>query len=193
MNRNELEHIIRAVGEIAGVEKIIILGSQSILGQFPNFPELISQEDYSEIPLTIQSHEVLFRSIEVDIIIPESEEKTEIVDAAIGELSSFHDTFGYYVQGVDYSTSKLPKGWKDRLVEICNENTNDISGLCLEIHDLIISKLYAGRQKDIDFFHAAVKLGLLSIETLTERLNLTPMSDELRLIIEKRMERGFSQ
>jgi len=54
MNRNELEHIIRAVGEIAGVEKIIILGSQSILGQFPNFPELISQEDYSEIPLTIE-------------------------------------------------------------------------------------------------------------------------------------------
>lgn len=193
MNRNELEHIIRAVGEIAGVKKVIILGSQSILGQFPNFPELVYQEDYSEISLTNQSHEVLFRSIEVDIIIPESEEKTEIVDAAIGELSSFHDTFGYYVQGVDYNTSKLPKGWKDRLVEICNENTNQISGLCLEIHDLIISKLYAGRQKDIDFFHAAVKLGLLSIETLTEKLNVTPMSDERRLIIEKRMERGFLQ
>lgn len=193
MNRNELEHIIRAVGEIAGVEKVIILGSQSILGQFPKFPELVSPEDYSELSLTNQSHEVLFRSIEVDIIISESEEKTEIVDAAIGELSSFHDTFGYYVQGVDYSTSKLPKGWKDRLVEICNENTNEISGLCLEIHDLIISKLYAGRQKDIDFFHAAVKLGLLSIETLKERLNVTPMSDELRLIIEKRMERGFLQ
>lgn len=193
MNRNELEHIIRAVGEIAKVEKVIILGSQSILGQFPNLTELNSQKDYSELTLKNQSHEVLFRSIEVDIIIPESEEKTEIVDAAIGELSSFHDTFGYYVQGVDYSTSKLPKGWKDRLVEICNENTNEISGLCLEIHDLIISKLYAGRQKDIDFFHAAVKLGLLSIETLKERLNVTPMSDELRLIIEKRMERGFLQ
>jgi len=193
MNRNELEHIIRAVGEIAKVENVIILGSQSILGQFPKFPELVSPEDYSELSLTNQSHEVLFRSIEVDIIIPESEEKTEIVDAAIGELSSFHDTFGYYVQGVDYSTSKLPKGWKDRLVEICNENTNNISGLCLEIHDLIISKLYAGRQKDIDFFHAAVKLDLLSIETLKERLNVTPMSDELRLIIEKRIKRGFLQ
>ena len=193
MNRNELEHIIRAVGEIAKVENVIILGSQSILGKFPKFPELVSPEDYSELSLTNQSHEVLFRSIEVDIIIPESEEKTEIVDAAIGELSSFHDTFGYYVQGVDYSTSKLPKGWKDRLVEICNENTNNISGLCLEIHDLIISKLYAGRQKDIDFFHAAVKLDLLSIETLKERLNVTPMSDELRLIIEKRIKRGFLQ
>jgi hypothetical protein len=134
----------------------------------------------------------LLRSIEVDIIIPGSEEKTEIVDASIGELSSFHDTFGYYAQGVDYDTSKLPEGWEDRLVEICNENTNGISGLCLEIHDLIISKLYAGRKKDIDFFHAAVNLNLLSSGTLTERLNVTPMSDERRRIIEKRIEGGFS-
>jgi hypothetical protein len=161
MNRDELEHIIRAAGEIAKVRKIIILGSQSILGQFPNFPESVSGADYTEIPLTSQSKEVLLRSIEVDIIIPGSEEKTEIVDASIGELSSFHDTFGYYAQGVDYDTSKLPEGWEDRLVEICNENTNGISGLCLEIHDLIISKLYAGRKKDIDFFHAAVNLNLL--------------------------------
>jgi hypothetical protein len=161
MNRDELEHIIRAAGEIAKVRKIIILGSQSILGQFPNFPEPVSGADHTEIPLTSQSKEVLLRSIEVDIIIPGSEEKTEIVDASIGELSSFHDTFGYYAQGVDYDTSKLPEGWEDRLVEICNENTNGISGLCLEIHDLIISKLYAGRKKDIDFFHAAVNLNLL--------------------------------
>jgi len=193
MNRNELEHIIRAVGEIAEIEKVIILGSQSILGQFPDFQEPASEKDYAEISSTNKSREILFRSIEVDIIIPEFEEKTEIVDAAIDELSSFHDTFGYYVQGVDYSTSKLPKGWKGRLVEICNKNTNDISGLCLEIHDLIISKLYAGRQKDIDFFHAAVKLGLLSIEILLERLNVTPMTDELRLIIEKRIKKGFFQ
>ena len=81
-------------------------------------------------------------------MIPDSEKKTEMVEGTIGELSSFHHTFGYYAQGVDLNTSKLPDGWESRLVEICNENTNDVSGLCLEIHDLIVSKLYAGRQKD---------------------------------------------
>ena len=59
----------------------------------------------------------------------------------------FLDTYCYYAQGVDHTTSKLPEGWEDRLTEICNRNTNGISGLCLEIHDLIISKLYAGRKK----------------------------------------------
>jgi len=82
-------------------------------------------------------------------MVPESEEKAELIEAAIGELSSFHDTYGYYAQGVDHTTSKLPEGWKDRLTEICNRNTNGISGLCLEIHDLIISKLYAWRKKGL--------------------------------------------
>ena len=38
MQRSELEHLIRASGEIAGDDEIIIIGSQAILGQFPNAP-----------------------------------------------------------------------------------------------------------------------------------------------------------
>lgn len=192
MNRNELEHIIRAAGEIANVRKIIILGSQSILAQFPDLSELLPETDSSEISLMAQSREILLRSMEADLMIPDSVKKTETVEGAIGELSSFHDTFGYYAQGIDLKTSKLPEGWENRLVEICNENTNGISGLCLEIHDLIISKLYAGRKKDIEFFKAAVNFDLLSKETLIERLNKTPMPDKRRSIIEDHIKRGFS-
>ena len=193
MSRKELEHIIRAAGEIAKVRRIIVLGSQSILGQFPDLSESLPESNHLEIALTTQSRDILFRSIEADIMVPDSEEKTEMIEAAIGELSAFHNTFGYYAQGVDRTTSKLPEGWENCLVEICNDNTNGISGLCLEIHDLIISKLYAGRKRDIEFFHAAVNLGLLSKESLMERLNVTPMSDKHRSIIEKRIERGFSR
>ena len=49
MNRNELEHIIRAAGEIAQVKKIIIIGSQSILAQFPNLSKPISELDNLKI------------------------------------------------------------------------------------------------------------------------------------------------
>lgn len=193
VNRNELEHIIRAAGEIANIRKIIIFGSQSILAQFPDLSELLPEIDSTEVSLMAQSRKVLLRSIEADLMIPDSVEKTEMVEGAIGELSSFHDTFGYYAQGIDLTTSKLPEGWENRLVEICNENTNGISGLCLEIHDLIISKLYAGRKKDIEFFNAAVNFDLLSRETLIERLNKTSMSDKRRGIIEDYIKRGFSQ
>ena len=193
MNRSELEHIIRAAGAIANVHRVIIFGSQSILAQFPDLSEPLSKSDDSEISLIIRSREILVRSIEADIMIADSAEKTEMVEAALGELSLFHETFGYYAQGVDLTTSKLPDSWESRLVEICNENTNGISGLCLEVHDLIISKLCAGREKDLEFFNAAVNYGLVSKETLAERLNSTPMSDERRNIIEKYIKRGFSQ
>jgi hypothetical protein len=193
MNRNELEHIIRAAGEIAQVKKMIILGSQSILAQFPNLSERVSKLDQMDVTVKMQNREILIRSAEADIMIPDSEEKTELVEAVMGELSMFHDAFGYYAQGVDLTTSKLPEGWENRLVEICNENTNGISGMCLEIHDAIISKLYAGRPKDVEFFKAAVNLGLLSEEILRERLTKTAVSDERRSIIESHIEKGFSK
>jgi len=126
-------------------------------------------------------------------MVPESEDRAEVIEAAIGELSSFHDTFGYYAQGVDHTTSKLPEGWENRLMEICNSNTRGISGLCLEIHDLVISKLYAAREKDIEFFDAAVFLRLISKNILSERLNETQMPEEKREFIKIHIERGFSQ
>lgn len=39
MAREQLEHSIRASAAIAGVEDIIVIGSQSVLGQYPNAPE----------------------------------------------------------------------------------------------------------------------------------------------------------
>ncbi len=192
MNRYELEHIIRAAGDIAGVKTLIILGSQSVLGQFPHIAESLPESDHSKISFISRKRRILCRSVEADIMIPESEDKADLIDALIGELSSFHNTFGYYAQGVDHTTSKMPEGWENRLIKICNRNTNGISGLCLEIHDLIISKLYAGRAKDIEFLHAAIFLKLISKNILLERLNKTQLSEEKRKIMEKRIEKGFS-
>jgi hypothetical protein len=44
--------------------------------------------------------------------------KADQVDGAIGELSPFHETFGYYAQGVSVATAVLPDGWRDRLVRV---------------------------------------------------------------------------
>ena len=82
MQRSELEHIIRASGEIAGDDEIIIIGSQSILGQFPDAP----------MPLLM--------SMEADIYPKKKPEMADAVDGAIGEGSSFHELHGYYAKGV---------------------------------------------------------------------------------------------
>lgn len=191
MKRIQLEHIIRASGEIAGVQDVIILGSQAILGQFPELTEPVFKSDCEDISAQEMSQHILLRSIEVDVLIPDAEERSDLIDGAIGELSPFHHTYGYYAQGVDSTTAILPEGWKERLIIVCNENTNHIRGHCVEIHDLVISKLYAGRQKDIEFFHAAIKLQLITQEILLERLDVTPISEKRKKIIRNDIERGF--
>ena len=51
MKRSELEHVIRASGAIADDDELIVIGSQSILGQYPDAPAelLVSMETVSSI------------------------------------------------------------------------------------------------------------------------------------------------
>ena len=50
-------------------------------------------------------------------------------------------------------------------------------GLCLEIHDLVISKYVAGREKDMEFARAVISHGLVAQDTLQSRLEATPIDD----------------
>ncbi len=84
----------------------------------------------------------------------EQDEIATLIDGTIGELSLFHETFGYYAHGVTEETVILPDDWKNRVVIVSNENTRGASGLCLHPEDLAVSKLIAGREKDISFRQA---------------------------------------
>jgi hypothetical protein len=44
-----------------------------------------------------------------------AEEKADKIEGTIGEGLQFHETYGYYAQGVDSKTACVPVGWKDRL------------------------------------------------------------------------------
>ncbi len=46
--------------------------------------------------------------------------------------------------------------------------------LCLEPHDLVVSKLVAGREKDRVFARVLIEAGLVRVETLCERTELLP-------------------
>ena len=174
MQRSELEHLIRASGEISGDDEIIIIGSQAILGQFP------------DAPLS------LLVSMEADIYPKNRPERADHVDGAIGEGSPFHELHGYYAQGVGVSTATLPAGWQSRLVSVRNENTNGVTGLCLEAHDLAVSKLVAQRTKDTNFIQQLVKHGMINEETMLSRLDGTDLQDGIRVDLQKRIKSFFA-
>jgi hypothetical protein len=43
----------------------------------------------------------------------------------------------------------VPAAWESRLVLFENPNTAGARGWCLEVHDLAIAKLVAGRERDL--------------------------------------------
>ena len=85
----------------------------------------------------------------------------------------------------------LPRGWRDRLIRISNPNAVGITGLCLEIHELAISKCVAGREKDLEFIRELAKHRLTAQATLIERLRQTKVSAEMRILVRGRIDRDF--
>jgi len=128
VTRPQLEHIIRAAGTIADDTDVVVIGSQAILGEYPNAPSefLVSNE--------------------ADVYPRTRIERSDLIDATIGEGSPFQREFGYYAHGVD-ETAILPDGWRARLVLITGENTRFVRGWCLEVHDLAIAKYAAALRR----------------------------------------------
>jgi hypothetical protein len=174
VTRSELEHVIRAAGRIARDREIVVIGSQAVLGQFPDAPASLRA------------------SMEADVYPRNHPERADLIDGAIGEGSSFHEAFGYYAQGVGATTATLPKGWRKRLVSVKNANTEDVEGLCLEVHDLAISKYVAGRPKDLAFTQALARHALASRKVLLERAVATTLEPALLKLVRGRIKRDFA-
>ena len=82
MTREQPEHVLRAATAIASENSLVVVGSQAVLLQFPNAPS------------------ALLVSREVDLYPALHPERADLIDGAIGAMSSFDETFGYHADGV---------------------------------------------------------------------------------------------
>ena len=163
MTRDQLEHAIRAACDVAEDSEVWVFGSQAILGEFPDAPE------------------ALRASIEVDMQPKNRPDKADLVDGALGEMSQFHKTHGFYVHGLLIDSAAYPQGWQTRAKPVVGEiSTRGKIGWCLEIHDLAASKLAAYREKDRDFVRTLLIEEMIAPKTLIERINLLNMDKDLR-------------
>ena len=171
MTRSQLEHIIGAAGAIADDEDIVVIGSQAILGEFPEAPE------------------ELLVSMEADVYPRTYPERADLIDGSIGEGSPFERLFGYYAHGVGPETAVLPEGWEGRLVAVSNANTRFVRGWCLEAHDLAMAKLVAGREKDLAFVDGLRRHGMAQGEVLKARLEGMRLERAIRDLVAERIAR----
>ncbi len=164
MTREQLEHAIRAACEVAKDSEIWIFGSQAILGEFPDAPE------------------DLRASIEVDVQPKNRPDNVGAIDGALGELSLFHQTHGFYVHGLLIEeAAALPQGWEHRVTPVVDEIlTRGKIGWCVEAHDLATSKLAAFRPKDRDFVRVLLTEEMIGAQILIERIKLLKIDEQLR-------------
>jgi hypothetical protein len=165
----KLQYLIYELGRRLQLKEVHVIGSAAIAATVPTPPE-------GELTATR----------DVDVIPPNDDERAmDAIDLYMGEGSALDEATGYYAHGVSSKTPQYaPRNWKQRTVDVA---TRTAVGHCMDMHDLVVSKLGAGREKDLRFAGELAKLGLLKRETLLERLESVDCPDELRKLIAERI------
>jgi hypothetical protein len=149
MQLSEVEHILRAAADIKKEKSFVLVGSQAILLMVENVPP------------------ELLVSTELDLYPAMHPEKADMIDGAIGALSTFHDTYGFHADGVSPETAVMPPDWQDRQTL---HYLGELTAICPELHDLAVSKCVAGRDKDAQYVRALFAHDMIDLKTLIERI-----------------------
>ncbi|HEV7268410.1 MAG TPA: DUF6036 family nucleotidyltransferase [Falsiroseomonas sp.] len=157
LKRAGVDHMLRAAAGISRLDRFVMIGSGAAIAVQPRLP----------LAMMLTS--------EIDIYpdgVPDPSDVSELIATAIGRDSQFHRTFHYYVDGVGPGTATLPEGWRERLIPYTSPDAPGVTALCLDLTDLAVAKMCAGREKDIAWLRAAIEAGLLSRAGIERRLDL---------------------
>jgi hypothetical protein len=151
----DLERTVRAIATEFKTDRIFIIGSQGILLDWPDAPPLIRTSPEIDVyPENAKDWERREKRKHPD----ESPEASEHIDALFGSGSQFHRTHGFYIDGVDESTAKLPAGWRSRaVVRRFDVGGRTVSAIASCPEDLIVSKLARLDDKDKSFIEATAR------------------------------------
>jgi hypothetical protein len=170
----DLERTVRALATEFKTDRVFIIGSQAILLGWPTAPTAMrGSPEIDAYPDNARVWEIEERKKDPDA------EASEHINALFGYGSTFHRTHGFYIDGVDDSTAKLPPDWQKRAlslpVDVMGRSVIAVAP-CPE--DLIVSKLARLGPKDKEFieaYHFARPLNLDLVERRLRATDLDPM------------------
>lgn len=105
MEISSLTHLLDSVRRSAPGKRIILFGSSSLLGSFP-------EDDPHIIGVAVTQDADFF-------IEPDDPTLREALEEAYGEDNAYHAATGHYGDFVDLRLSEsFPEGWRERLVPV---------------------------------------------------------------------------
>lgn len=167
MRKSDLFELIRQIKAIAPEETPIIVGSQAAHAVTQFLPEIVQQ------------------SIECDFLFASGKPETRVeVNKKLGVFSSYQLEHGFYADALGLATVVLPTGWRERLQPLADEN-GKIIAFCAEIHDVAVSKLIAGREKDFLFLKESFLREYISIDEFLERAKLVGSMPQSEVLVSR--------
>jgi hypothetical protein len=161
MKRRELEAALRAASHIARELEFIVIGSQAVHAHCRRPPaEVLLSQECDVYPRTHPG-------------------AANLLASRLGRRSAFARKHGFYVDVVTPEIATLPEGWEKRLKPL---RIGRITAFCLEIHDLLVSKLAAGRLKDLELASALLKFRLGTAPTLRRRISRLSLEQDRRKV-----------
>jgi hypothetical protein len=158
MQLDQFFHIARASCAVANVEYVAVFGSNAILPWLNdlgirNMTEFIPPENVSR---------------ELDLCVGDGKDDrlNTLVDGTIGELSQFDETFGIYahpnpIEGLFHA----PSSWQKR-IRVETEPVSHTKIIVPHYLDLTVSKIIAGRPKDILFAVSVIHIFGVKLEQI---------------------------
>jgi len=161
----DLHRAVRSLTRHFKTDTVFVIGSQAILVAWPDAPVTMRTS------LEIDAYPANFKEWEAQHPGAEASEET---NALFGYGSAFHDQFGFFVDGVDERTARLPPGWRERCqTREWEDEGIKIRAMAPSLNDLIVSKLLRLTEKDRDFIAACHRACPLDISRLKELLGET--------------------
>jgi hypothetical protein len=160
MNRQQLDHLLRAAGGVTDHRRFVLVGSAAIFAWRELAPENMAMSREADLYAADVSE------ADAELIADKLEN--------IGQHSIFDETHGYYADGVGPETAVLPRDWRDRSKIYESPATEGVQGIVPHPEDIALSKLCAGREKDLDWVSAAHRARLIDLDAMIARLDKLP-------------------
>jgi hypothetical protein len=154
VRKSDLFELIRQIKTITADEMPVIVGSQAVHLLTNFLPEIVQH------------------SVECDFLIVSGKSETRAeINKKFGVFSNFQREKGFYADALGLATVVLPTNWQQRLQPLKDE-TGETIALAAEIHDVAVSKLIAGREKDFLFLKELFIREFIKIDIFIERVLL---------------------
>ena len=172
----DLLRVVRALAYEFETDTVFVVDSQAILASMPDAPEAARESpEIDAFPANARIWELTEAKRTRDGVQPIA---SEHIDGLFGSESQFHRTHGFYIDGVDETTAKLPKGWQGRAVRVQTEVAGRVViGVAPAPEDRVVSKLARldGRDKRfVNAIHTKRPMDLALVERRIRETDLDP-------------------